>query len=197
MQLMTAGLLGLAYVLGSGSSAIIVCKIAQLPDPRHQGSGNPGATNVLRYGGKKWAALTLFGDVLKGIVPVLLAKAFQQSEAVLAACALLAFLGHLYPVFFQFQGGKGVATGFGALLALVWPAALSMLLIWLVMARAFRYSSLAALTATLAAPLLIFLFQPVPVYIGVSGVIALLLFWRHRRNIHNLITGKEDKIGAK
>ena len=190
-------LLVLAYLLGSISSAIIVCRLANQADPRSQGSGNPGATNVLRYGGKKLAALTLFGDVLKGIVPVMLAILLNMPADIIAACALLAFLGHLYPIFFKFKGGKGVATGFGALLALSWAVAITMLFVWLSVANLFRYSSLAALTATLSAPLLMWWFSPNISYLVVSIIIAIAIFWRHRRNISNLLAGKETKIGKK
>ena len=198
MEQMTAYLLlGSAYLLGSISSAIIVCRLAKLPDPRTLGSGNPGATNVLRYGGKKLAGLTLFGDVLKGILPVIIARLLNMPDWVLAGCGLLAFTGHLYPIFFNLKGGKGVATGFGALLALSWMVALSMLAIWLMMAKLFRYSSLSALTATLSAPVLITFIEPKSSYIIVSSVIALAIFWRHRSNIKKLLSGQEDKIGEK
>ena len=140
------------YLFGSISAAIIVCKFMGLPDPRTEGSRNPGATNVARLGGKKAAALTLLGDMLKGLLPVVAAHALHASPTVLAGTALAAFLGHLYPVFFRFQGGKGVATALGVTFGLYWPVGLLVSGIWLVMAVLFRYSSLAALTAVLAIP---------------------------------------------
>ena len=140
------------YLLGSISAAIIVCKLMGLPDPRSEGSRNPGATNVARIGGKKAAALTLLGDMLKGLLPVLLAHALDAGAVVLAGTALAAFLGHLYPVFFGFQGGKGVATALGVSFGLHWLAGLTIAGIWLVMALLFRYSSLSALTAIALSP---------------------------------------------
>lgn len=185
------------YLAGSVASAIIVCRLMGLPDPRSGGSGNPGATNVLRLGGKKAAALTLLGDVLKGLLPVLAGHALGVSVTVLAATAVAAFLGHLYPVFFGFRGGKGVATGFGALTALAWPAAAGALLVWMAMAAVFRYSSLAALTAAAAAPLFVALWRPHPAMVAAAAVISLLLVWRHRENIQRLLSGTEGKLGAR
>ena len=184
-----------AYLLGSISAAIIVCRLMGLPDPRSEGSRNPGATNVARIGGKKAAALTLIGDMLKGLLPVLVAHALDAGAVVLAGTALAAFLGHLYPVFFGFQGGKGVATALGVSFGLNWLAGLSIAGIWLLMALLFRYSSLSALTAIALAPAVFYWFMPeLPVIIAMS-VLAVMLFWRHRSNIVNLISGKEDKIG--
>lgn len=185
------------YLAGSVASAIIVCRLMGLPDPRSGGSGNPGATNVLRLGGKKAAALTLLGDVLKGLLPVLAGHALGVTVTVLSATAVAAFLGHLYPVFFGFRGGKGVATGFGALTALAWPAAAGALLVWLVMAAVFRYSSLAALTAAAAAPLFVAFWYPHPAMVAASAAICLLLVWRHRENIQRLLAGTEGKLGAR
>ena len=136
------------YLFGSISTAIIVCKLMGLPDPRTQGSRNPGATNVARLGGKKAAALTLAGDMLKGLLPVTIAHALGSDATILAGTALAAFLGHLYPVFFGFQGGKGVATALGVIYGLYWPVGLLTSAVWLIMAVLFRYSSLAALVAT-------------------------------------------------
>ncbi len=183
-----------AYLLGSVSAAIITCKVMGLPDPRSEGSRNPGATNVLRYGGKKAAAITLFGDMLKGLLPVLLGHAIGADASVLAAIAMAAFLGHLYPLFFGFKGGKGVATAFGVLLGLVWPVALAVLATWLVMAKVFKVSSLSALTAAILTPLYTWLLAPVNVYISLSIAISILLLWRHRSNIQRLLSGEEDKI---
>ena len=182
------------YLLGSISTAIIVCKMMGLPDPRTEGSRNPGATNVARLGGKKAAALTLLGDMLKGLVPVLIAHALHASPTVLAATALAAFLGHLYPVFFGFQGGKGVATALGVIYGLYWPVGLFTTGIWLAMAIVFRYSSLAALTAILLTPLGFLWLKPdMPIIIAMV-IMTVILSWRHRSNIANLLTGKEDKI---
>ena len=182
------------YLLGSISTAIIVCKMMGLPDPRTEGSRNPGATNVARLGGKKAAALTLLGDMLKGLVPVLIAHALHASPTVLAATALAAFLGHLYPVFFGFQGGKGVATALGVIYGLYWPVGLFTTGIWLAMAIVFRYSSLAALTAILLTPLGFLWLKPdMPIIIAMV-IMTVILYWRHRSNISNLLTGKEDKI---
>ena len=183
------------YLFGSISAAIIVCKLMGLPDPRTAGSGNPGATNVARLGGKKAAALTLVGDMLKGFLPVLLAHLLQAGPVILAATALAAFLGHLYPVFFGFKGGKGVATGLGVIYGLYWPAGLLTTATWLAMAVMFRYSSLAALIAMLLAPLWFLWLWPEPAVIAAIVVLTVLLFWRHRSNISNLINGKEGKIG--
>ena len=182
------------YLFGSISTAIIVCKLMGLPDPRTEGSRNPGATNVARLGGKKAAALTLAGDMLKGLVPVLIAHALHASPTILAATALAAFLGHLYPVFFGFQGGKGVATALGVIYGLHWPVGLLTTGIWLAMAIVFRYSSLAALTAILLTPLgFMWLWPEQPIIIAMA-VLTVLLFWRHRSNIANLLSGEEGKI---
>ena len=183
------------YLFGSISTAIIVCKLMGLPDPRTVGSRNPGATNVARHGGKKAAALTLAGDMLKGLVPVLIARALHADPTILAATALAAFLGHLYPVFFGFQGGKGVATALGVIYGLYWPVGLLITGIWLAMAIVFRYSSLAALTAILLTPLgFLWLLPERPIIIAMV-VLTILLYWRHRSNIANLLSGKEGKIG--
>lgn len=187
-------LIGSAYLLGSLSTAIITCKLMGLPDPRTQGSRNPGATNVLRMGGKKAAAITLLGDALKGGLPVLVAQGFGMSMLILSLTALAAFLGHLYPIFFRFQGGKGVATAFGVLIAMAWPVGLAVLFTWLSMAKLFKISSLSALTAAVLAPLYMAWLRPEPEFITVSVVISTLLVWRHRSNIRNLISGRENKI---
>ena len=184
-----------AYLLGSISAAILVCRLMGLPDPRSEGSRNPGATNVARIGGKKAAALTLIGDMLKGLLPVLVAHALDAGAVILAGTALAAFLGHLYPVFFGFQGGKGVATALGVSFGLNWLAGLAIAGIWLVMALLFRYSSLSALTAIALAPAVFYWFMPEPPVIIAMAILAFMLFWRHRSNIANLLSGKEDKIG--
>ncbi|MDM8558575.1 glycerol-3-phosphate 1-O-acyltransferase PlsY [Candidatus Parabeggiatoa sp. HSG14] len=185
-----------AYLLGSLSGALIVCKMMGLPDPRTQGSGNPGATNVLRHGGKKAALITLCLDVLKGVIAIGVAKFFTTEEIVLAGAGLAVFLGHLYPVFFHFRGGKGVATAFGALLILAWQVSLATLATWLFMAMLFRYSALAAIIAAISTPAYMW-FTGIREYIFMSFIMAILLIWRHRSNIRNLLKGQEDKIGQK
>jgi glycerol-3-phosphate acyltransferase PlsY len=184
----------LGYLCGSLASAVIVCRIMGLPDPRKQGSGNPGATNVLRLGGKKAAALTLAGDMLKGAVPVLLAHLLSDSPAVLASTAVAAIIGHMYPVFFQFKGGKGVATTFGAVAALVYPVALFMGAVWVLTAMATRYASLASMAAAVAAPLFALVFIQQPATIVALVIIAALLVYRHRENIQRLRDGIESEI---
>ncbi|MFC1772624.1 glycerol-3-phosphate 1-O-acyltransferase PlsY [Pseudomonadota bacterium] len=183
-----------AYLLGSISSAIIVCRLLNLPDPRGQGSGNPGATNVMRIGGKKAAAITLIGDMLKGLIPVLVAKFLGASIAVQALVAVAAFLGHLYPVFFGFRGGKGVATALGVLLGLHWPVGLLTIATWLVIAKLFKVSSLAALLSILVTPLYIWWLIPERSLIIAMLFMGTLLFWRHRSNIRNLLDGSEGEI---
>lgn len=184
------------YLAGSISTAIIVCRLMGLPDPRGEGSRNPGATNVLRFGGRKAAAITLAGDFLKGVLPVLLARLAGVEETGLALTALAAFLGHLYPVFFGFEGGKGVATAFGAILGLSWPVALAALATWLTMAFVVRISSLSALTAAVLAPLFGWWFGLPSTYDAAILTMVVLLVWRHRSNIRQLLAGTEDKIGT-
>ena len=196
MTTLQIALIVFAYLLGSLSTAIITCKLMGLPDPRTQGSKNPGATNVLRFGGKKAAAVTLFGDFLKGLLPVLLGLALKVDPQTLALIALAAFLGHLYPVFFGFKGGKGVATALGVILGLSWQVALAAMLTWLVMAKVFKISSLSALIAAVLTPLYCWLLTPQDEYIILLVVVSVLLIWRHRSNIHNLISGSEGKIGG-
>ncbi|MEA3273916.1 MAG: glycerol-3-phosphate 1-O-acyltransferase PlsY [Pseudomonadota bacterium] len=183
-----------AYLMGSVSSAIVVCRLMGLPDPRTQGSNNPGATNVLRIGGRKAAALTLAGDSLKGLVPMLAAHLLGAEPTVLAAVGLAAFLGHLYPVFFGFRGGKGVATALGVQFGLYWPIGLCVAGIWLFMAKVVKISSLSALVSMALAPLLVWLFWPEPMLVAAQALISILLFWRHRSNIEKLVSGSEDKL---
>jgi glycerol-3-phosphate acyltransferase PlsY len=185
-----------AYLIGSLSAAIITCKLMGLPDPRTQGSRNPGATNVLRIAGKKTAALVLLGDMLKGLIPLLAARAFDVEDHILAAVGLAAFLGHLYPIYFGFHGGKGVATSLGILLGLSWPLAAAVLATWLFMARVFHISSLSALTAAIAAPLYTWLLLNSAPLLAMVCVISTMLLWRHRCNIQRLISGAEGKIGG-
>lgn len=186
-----------AYLLGSISSAIIVCRLLGLPDPRGQGSGNPGATNVLRIGGKKAAAITLIGDMLKGLVPVLIAKFLGASVTVQAIVAVAAFLGHLYPIFFGFRGGKGVATVLGVLLGLHWQVGLLTIATWLVIAKLFKISSLAALLSILVTPLYMYWLIPEKSLIIAILFMGALMFWRHRSNIQNLMHGTEGRLSNK
>jgi glycerol-3-phosphate acyltransferase PlsY len=190
-----------AYLIGSVSFAILMSKAFGLDDPRTYGSGNPGATNVLRSGKKAAAVLTLLGDAAKGWLAVFLAIRFaphdDQGLLTVALVALAVFLGHVFPVFLKFKGGKGVATALGVLLALsVWMG-LAVLATWLVVAVAFRYSSLAALVASIAAPIFAMLVHLRPELVLATAIMSMLLFWRHKKNIHNLMTGKETKIGSK
>ncbi|VVC75026.1 putative glycerol-3-phosphate acyltransferase [Aquicella siphonis] len=186
-----------AYLMGSISSAILVCKVMGLPDPRTQGSRNPGATNVLRIGGKKAAAITLLGDLLKGVIPVVIAKGWGFGSEGLALVAFAAFLGHLYPVYFRFEGGKGVATALGCLLALNWPTGLCWMAAWGATAALSRYSSLSSLTASLLAPVFIWIFTANTAWTLTVAVMTLILFFRHRSNILKLINGEESRIGRK
>ena len=183
-----------AYLTGSIASAVLVCKMLGKADPRSEGSQNPGATNVLRLHGKKAAALTLLGDALKGFLPVLLIRFWGAPDLVLGLAALAAFLGHLYPVFFQFKGGKGVATFVGVLFGMHLGLGACFALVWLSLALAFRYSSLAALGAAALAPVYTFWLAPALTLVGCNTVMAALLLWRHRPNIKKLLAGEEDKI---
>jgi glycerol-3-phosphate acyltransferase PlsY len=183
------------YLLGSVSSAIVIAKLMGLQDPRQVGSGNPGATNVLRYGGKKAAILTLIGDVLKGVVPVIVARALTSDPVIIAGTAVAAFVGHLFPVFHGFKGGKGVATALGVFLALNPWVGLLLAGTWLAMAFAFRYSSLSALVASVLAPAYVAWLQPGWSFLVAAVVMSALLIARHQKNIRNLIAGTETKIG--
>ena len=187
----------LAYLLGSVSSAVVIARLMGLPDPRSIGSKNPGATNILRYGGKQAAILTLAGDVLKGVLPVLLARAVTVDAAIIALTGCGAFLGHLFPVFFGFRGGKGVATALGVWLAINPWVGLALLVTWLAMALLFRYSSLSALTASVAAPFYVAWLSPGAAYLAAMIGMSAVLIFRHRSNLRNLIAGTETKIGAK
>ena len=167
-----------AYLIGSISSAIITCQLMGLPDPRTLGSNNPGATNVLRIGGKSGkiaAAITLFGDSLKGLIPVLVALLYGLENHIVALIAIAAFLGHLYPVFFGFKGGKGVATAFGIILAISPWVALALLVIWLIMAFGFKISSLSALIAAVLAPIFIWFIMHSTDYLLMSIFISVFL----------------------
>ena len=189
----------LSYLLGSISFAVVVSKCFGLPDPHAYGSGNPGATNVLRTGNRKAALLTLVGDGLKGFVAVYaaqqLAASFGTPAWTVPAAALAVFLGHVYPVFHGFRGGKGVATGAGIVFALHWPLGLTLTVIWLTMAYGFKISSLAALVAAVLMPLGMFYVQGATLTAWAMVPIAVLLIWRHRDNIRKLRQGQERSIG--
>lgn len=188
------GLIVVAYLLGSVSSAIIVCHLLGLPDPRTMGSGNPGATNVLRTGNKKAAAIVLLGDSLKGLLPVLAAHALQVPLLVVGLTGLAALLGHLYPIFFHFKGGKGVATFIGVLLGIHWALGLAAITTWLFMAYVVKISSLSALVMVVLAPLYGWLILQDRSITIILGSMAVLIFWRHRSNIARLVRGEENKI---
>lgn len=197
----------LAYLLGSLSFAVIVSKFMGLSDPRSYGSKNPGATNVLRSGNKKAAVLTLLFDAVKGCVPVAVllqyGAAYGLTEGVAAAAGLAAFLGHLYPVFFKFEGGKGVATALGVLMGISPMLGLAVAITWLGIAWYFRYSSLAALLAAVLAPVYYAMAADGPLWdfngaiFGMLCVMGILLVWRHRDNVNRLLAGTETKLGAK
>jgi glycerol-3-phosphate acyltransferase PlsY len=202
---MTWLLIPLAYLIGSISFAVVVSKCMRLPDPYSYGSGNPGATNVLRTGNKRAAVLTLLGDALKGFLAVILARLVlgeamvTQGAAAWIFCGVViaVFLGHLYPLFHGFKGGKGVATACGILFGINLTLGLATLATWLIVAFFLRYSSLAALAAAVFGPVyFVFLFGFQPMAIALSVVCALLI-WRHRSNIRNLMNGTETRIGKK
>ena len=188
------GLVILSYLAGSLASAVIVCKIMGLEDPREHGSGNPGASNVLRLHGKTAALLTLGGDMLKGLLPVLLLRYVQAPDIFIAAAGLAAFSGHLYPLFFDFRGGKGVATLIGVLLAFHWLLGAAFIMTWLLVALLSRYSSLAAMTAALLTPVYCWLLIPSPYLITGVSLMSAVLIWRHRSNIKKLLAGEENRI---
>lgn len=188
----------LAYLIGSLSAAIITCKIMGLPDPRTTGSNNPGATNVLRIGGKKAAIFTLIGDLLKGLIPVVIVKfAFPTEPLLIALTALAAFLGHLFPVFFQFKGGKGVATALGCIIGLNLWVALCALGVWLAIFLPTRISSLSALTAAIVAPLFLWLFNASASVVIAIIIMDILLIIRHKENIQRILKGEEKKMTFK
>ncbi len=193
LDYLTIAMVIIGYLMGSLSSAIIVCKLMGLPDPRTEGSGNPGTTNVLRIGGKKAAIITLIGDVLKGTIPVLIASFLPISAMSVSFVLFAAFLGHLYPIFFGFKGGKGVATAFGGLIALSWPVGLCVLATWIIIAAIFRYSSLAAVTAAVLAPVYAWALGG-KAWMPAMILMAILLLWRHRENIKRLSNTSESKI---
>ena len=186
-----------AYLAGSVASAIIVCRMLALPDPREGGSGNPGATNVLRLGGKKAAALTLAGDVAKGLVPVLVANLMGLDPWVTGACAIAAFAGHLYPIFFGFKGGKGYATALGVIAGLSTTTFVAVGLTWLAVAGIWRYSSLAALASIALTPVYAWFLTGHVEWTIATVTIAVFVFIRHKGNIERLVSGTESKIGQK
>ena len=180
-----------AYLIGSIATAILVGRAMGLGDPRQSGSGNPGATNILRIGGKKAAALTLCGDLIKGVIPVVVARWLGAEGWILAAVALATFLGHLYPVYFGFRGGKGVATAMGILLALMPLLGLSVLGVWIVVFAVMRVSSLAALLAATSSIPLVFALSASSSLHALIIVLVILILWRHRSNIQRLLDGRE------
>src|SRR5437763_1640292 len=199
-SLATLAVIACAYLLGSVSFAVVASKLFRLPDPRSYGSGNPGATNVLRTGNKAAAAVTLAGDALKGTLAVWLAyrlgASWGDASLATAGAALTVFLGHLYPVFHRFSGGKGVATAAGVAFALSWQLGVALLAVWLGFALLFRMASLASIAAAIAAPPLGFYFLGNWPEAWALIPIALLLVWRHRANIRRLLAGRESKIGG-
>ncbi|WP_205619484.1 glycerol-3-phosphate 1-O-acyltransferase PlsY [Ferrimonas senticii] len=196
-------MLGLAtviagYLLGSISSAVLICQLFRLPDPRLHGSGNPGATNVLRLGGKLPALLVLISDILKGTIPVWGGYFLGLSPWVLALVGVAATLGHIYPLYFKMQGGKGVATALGAIAPIGWQVLLMLGATWLAVAAISRYSSLASIVACSLTPLYVYLVRPEhPEYIAPVSLLIALILWRHRANMVRLYQGTEPKLGAK
>jgi len=186
-----------SYLLGSISSAIIMCKICNLPDPRTTGSSNPGATNVLRIGGKKVAAFVLIFDGLKGAIPVLLAHYFGLNLFDLTIILLSAFLGHVFPIYYRFKGGKGVATYLGGLIGLNFFVGLTFAIIWLIVAKIMKVSSIAALTATLLSPIYFYFITNHNVRATmVIFLINLFIYFTHRENIRRIMNGEEGVIGS-
>lgn len=186
----------IAYLLGSINCSIIICKLMKLPSPRSIGSGNPGSTNVLRLGNKKAAIMTLLGDALKGVIPVIIAHIFNFPPLIIAIVALAAVIGHIFPIFFKFRGGKGVATALGVLIAFSPLVGLLSCLTWLIIAILFKYSSLASLLAVACAPIYAY-FLINSAVIWPLIVIAILVIVRHTANIKRLCNGTESKIGQK
>ena len=198
-------LIALAYLIGSISFAVVVSKCMRLPDPYSYGSGNPGATNVLRTGNQRAAVLTLLGDAFKGFIAVVMARMILGEQSlssslnswILCGVVIAVFLGHVFPIFHRFKGGKGVATACGILFGIHWILGLATLATWIIVAKFMRYSSLAAVSAAAFAPIyFVFLFGFHPMTMAL-GMVCGLLVWRHRSNIRNLINGTESRIGAK
>lgn len=182
-----------SYLLGSISSAIIVCKVMGLSDPREAGSGNPGATNVKRLYGLKPAGVTLVGDILKGLLPVLIAHQLEFSALIIALVGFSAFVGHLFPIFFQFKGGKGVATMLGVMFGLSLPIGLAVAMTWLFVAKVLKISSVSALVATALAPVYIFFLSGEVNWVVLTLLMTVILFWRHKSNIKDLLAEKKEK----
>jgi len=192
---LTLGMILAAYLAGSISSAVLVCRLRRLPDPRTEGSGNPGATNVLRIGGASSAAMVLFFDMLKGALPAYIAFRLGIDQVALGAIAIAACLGHIFPIFFKFKGGKGVATAFGAMAPIGHELALALMATWILMVLISRYSSLAAITTAILAPVYTWFLDErftIPV-----AMLSTLILIRHRDNIHRLLKGEESKVSRK
>lgn len=185
----------LAYLIGSFSTAIITCKIMRLEDPRKTGSNNPGATNVLRHGGKKAAIITLLGDMLKGLIPVLLIIQFQADTLTVALVGPFALLGHIFPVYYGFKGGKGVATYYGVILGINWLVGLIAIAIWLIIAALLKISSLSALISIFLTPFILWYFSQSVELTSSVALMSMLVFWRHKKNIKSLLQGSEAKVG--
>lgn len=184
-----------AYLLGSISSAVLICRILRLPDPRGVGSNNPGATNVLRIGGKKAAAAVLLCDMLKGTIPVWGGYFLSIDPIILGVVAIAACLGHMYPIFFHFKGGKGVATALGAIAPIGLDLSAMIIATWLSVALLFRYSSLAAIVTVLLAPFYTWIIKPQ--YTLPVAMLCCLIVFRHHQNIKRLFSGTEPKVGEK
>jgi len=184
----------IAYLIGSLSTAIITCKIMGIEDPRKTGSKNPGATNVLRHGGKKAAIITLLGDMLKGLIPVLVFSQFQADALTIALVGLFALLGHIFPIYYGFKGGKGVATFYGVILGMNWLVGIIALAIWLGMAAMVKISSLSALVSVFFTPFILWYFSQSIELTAAVAVMSILVFWRHKENIQALRQGLELKI---
>jgi glycerol-3-phosphate acyltransferase PlsY len=190
-------LLVFAYLLGAVPTGVVLTKVFSDVDPRTQGSKNIGATNIYRIAGKKLGILTLGGDILKGFIPVVIAKGVLDSHFWVGAVALAAFLGHLYPIYLKFKGGKGIATALGAFLALAPVAAVLSFLVFAAVVLKWRFISLGSLVATAAFPILLAFLTPHYIYIPFAIVIGILIFYRHRENIQRLLAGRESRFGSK
>ncbi|NHB59878.1 glycerol-3-phosphate 1-O-acyltransferase PlsY [Photorhabdus sp. RW14-46] len=195
MSAIALGMIIFAYLCGSISSAILICRLAGLPDPRQHGSGNPGATNVLRIGGRSTAAIVLICDVLKGMIPVWLAYQLYVPPFYLGITAIAACLGHIYPIFFQFKGGKGVATAFGAIAAIGWDLTGLMMGTWLLTILLSGYSSLGAIVSALIAPFYVWWFKPE--FTFPVAMLCCLVLLRHHDNIQRLWRGQENRLWNK
>lgn len=186
--------IGVSYLVGSICSAVVVCNLCKLPDPRTGGSNNPGATNVLRLSGKKYAAIVLFADMMKGFLPLLIAGWLGAGHALLGFMALAAVIGHIYPIFFEFKGGKGVATALGAILGLNIVLGLIVCLIWFLVAKISHYSSLASIVSISITPILVLFFPSGGREFFQLLLITLIILYTHQDNIKRLKQGEESKI---